>query len=69
MLAGDQGTGVGVKAKIVDTRTGCGRKQHKVKCTCGYNNWIYVWSWAGNGWYRCRGCGKRIGYRTLEVEA
>ena len=45
---------------IHHTTTGMGRTRSRVECACGYMNYIYHWSWAGNGSYACRGCNARL---------
>lgn len=47
-----------------------GGSRDVVECPiCGYINKFYVWSWAGNGMARCKGCKAEIIYGTLEVIA
>lgn len=43
-----------------------GRGTATVLCTCGYKNEFFIWSWAGHGKARCKGCMKWICRRTLE---
>lgn len=35
-----------------------------VTCVCGHTQRVFVWAWAGNGFYRCKGpgCGRRVRY-------
>jgi hypothetical protein len=44
-----------------------GKSIQVVDCPCGYNNHFFMWSWAGHGKAKCKGCGRWINYRTLEV--
>lgn len=40
-----------------------GRSRDRVTCAaCGYQRDVYVWSWAGNGFYKCPGCGTDVLY-------
>jgi hypothetical protein len=46
-------------------RDGFGNKtqtRQSVLCPCGQEKAVYVWSWAGHGFYRCPGCGKDVLY-------
>jgi hypothetical protein len=45
-----------------------GKTSWFIRCCCGHLNMFYLWSWAGHGFAKCKGCGNRILYRTLEVE-
>jgi hypothetical protein len=56
-----------MKAKVICAQGGQGVRNHTVECVCGHRNRFFVWSWAGHGRARCRGCGKWIRYRTLEI--
>lgn len=47
--------------------TSQGRSTMIVVCACGHVNEFYQWSWAGNGFARCKGCGRKINYKTLKV--
>jgi len=49
--------------KVVSLSGSIGRSQSRATCpTCGYEKKVYVWSWAGNGFYRCPGCLTAITY-------
>lgn len=39
----------------------------RVRCACGAVRLIARWAWAGNGCYRCKGCGAKVGYLDLSV--
>ena len=49
-------------------QAGTGRKRARVVCACGALNLVYVWSWAGHGKARCRGCNRWIIYGSLAVK-
>lgn len=45
-----------------------GRTKARVECGgCGHVNYFWLWSLAGNGSARCRGCGLRILYRSRQT--
>jgi hypothetical protein len=44
-----------------------GRTQHRVHCCCGQENLFYLWSWAGHGKAKCKGCSRWIAYWGREV--
>jgi len=57
-----------MKAKVLyNLHGGPGEAARMILCSCGHQNLIYSWSWAGNGKARCRKCRKWIWYPTLEV--
>jgi hypothetical protein len=37
-----------------------GRNRCTVECICGHRNTAYLWSWAGKGALKCKGCGRWI---------
>jgi len=42
---------------------GMGTSRVHIRCGhCQTVNRIYLWSWAGNGFYRCKGCGRKLVY-------
>lgn len=42
-----------------------GRSRCTVKCICGCSNTAYIWSWAGKGALKCKGCGRWIDRRGI----
>jgi len=46
-----------------------GRTICEVRCSCGTVRSIAKWAWAGNGHFRCQGCGSNVVYATKEVVA
>ena len=44
-----------------------GRTSVAVTCSCGVRRTAYVWSWAGHGCLKCRGCGGLMDYRSDRV--
>ena len=35
-----------------------GRSRMRVRCDCGHEQDVFLWSWAGHGKARCGKCGK-----------
>lgn len=56
-------------AKVLYRDSRHGRTSLEVMCACGHKNQIFLWSWAGHGKAKCKGCGEWIDYRTLQVFA
>ncbi len=48
---------------LLDILSEPGRVRDLVACPkCKAQQWVYRWSWAGHGFFKCRGCGARIGF-------
>lgn len=55
------------KAELVARYPEHGKNIDCIRCVCGTTNEFYLWSWAGHGVAKCKGCGSKIKYGTLDV--
>jgi len=55
------------KAEVLYVYPAMGKTIDAVRCPCGRLNHFYVWSWAGHGRARCKGCERWIDHSTLKV--
>jgi hypothetical protein len=58
-----------MKAESLGYQGSHGKSTEYIKCSCGYQNMFYIWSWAGHGFAVCAKCTAKISYRTLEVKS
>lgn len=52
---------------VMGTLSEMGRTRTLLRCNrCHHEQIVYVWSWAGHGFVRCKGC--RVEHRYLLVD-